>query len=511
MFNKFSKNTFDFLTLRSVSIFAALFLTVFLLHGKPIPFANEFQYLLQLIKESQPNSWANDWTLAGAGNEHWLFNRIFSPFAYLVSIEFLIWFGRIAGWTILLALLLCLGAFWQIPLWQRATAIFLWLCCGQAAVGGEFIFGTFEAKIPAYVCLLAALLGFGKKKIAVPSVLLGLTFCFHPSVGLLSIPAVGAALLFVRIPARQIFYVIVLTAIFSLPGILALLPGQLNQAASSPSDWRFIALVRYPEFLNPFEFSRSVVALLFLMSAFNFWALRQSENFALRFLTFFQIALGAIFLCGIGLRFFEKYELLRFMPFRLFPLFTPLFFLLTAFHVFARLKSGKHKAFLAVFAALSIAWLNPIGKTFVFVNENYRVWTTKPDDLQKSLCWLAENSPPTANIIQPLLRRDTWLLSRRAQIVSYTYPTYEKLAEWRERIGDLTGDLPITDSKTADAEIETAYNNLTPEQINKIRRKYGATHLVSRGNYSYPVAFQTPTYKVYNLETIESFVLTEAK
>ena len=499
MISQKAKNFFQGVTAQQVLILAALFAFILLFHARPVPDNDEYQYLLRLSKQANPELLANDWTYSTTGNEHWLFNQIFGFLARFLSIEFIGWAGRITSWILLLLFILRLGKFWRIEFPKIALSILLWLCLGQAVVGNEWMFGSFQAKVAAYVCLLAALTGFCKEKIISPAILLGLAFSFHPSVGFWSIPAVGAALLFAGMPLASLLKVALITGLFALPGVLPLLGSQINPGANSAEDWQFIALIRYPEYLDPFRFSKTTTFALFLMLAFNFLALRRSQDFALRFLLYFQLALCFVFIFGVGLRIFEKFELLRFMPFRLFPLFTPLFFIFTAFYLYQKLEAKRSKLLVAVSALLLIGWMNPVGKTYLQAEENYRLWANGPGDLQTTFKWLASATAADAIIVQPPLSRDTWYLSKRAQIASYSYPTYEHLGEWRSRIADLTGDLRISDSRFAPEEIDAAYNSLTPLQIEKIRAKYSATHLVSRAAYPYPVLFKTETYKVYDL------------
>lgn len=475
--------------------FAFLFLAVLVFHGKAVPFSNEFVYLLRL----EPNFLPNDWSFSQAANEHWLFNWLFSLPRHLLSLETVGWTGRIAVWALSLIALIKLGRRWEISFPAIAAAVFLWLAFGQAVVNDEWIFGTFEAKNVAYVCLLFALDEFSKRKIIAPAVLLGLSFSFHPAVGLWAIPAVGLALLFEKIPMIDFVKLVGITAFFSLFGLIPLYAEQTNAAANSFEDWQFIVLYRVPWHLDLFQFSKSGMILLYVMLIFNCVALRKSESFALRFLLKFQIALGAFFLFGFLLRWLELYSFLRFMPMRLFPVITPLFFLFTAFYFVPRLDSRKRKIIVSLFVVFTIALLNPIGKGYNQIRETVRNRTNAPNDLQKTSRWIAENTPPDSTIIQPPHSREIWYFSRRALVVSFGYPTFNRLGEWRERVADLTGNLRISKGETAKEEIETAFNELSAEQINRIKQKYAATHLVSRARYSYPIIFETETYKVYQL------------
>jgi hypothetical protein len=475
--------------------FVFLFLAVLVFHGKTVPFSNEFIYLLRL----EPNFLPHDWTFSKAANEHWLFNFIFSLPMRVFSVETAGWLGRIAVWCLCLIALLKIGRLWQIPFWTITVSIFLWLAFAQSVVGEEWIFGGFEAKTAAYACLLFALYGFARKEIILPSVLLGLSFSFHPAVGLWAILAVGAVFLFEKISTADFIKVVFITALFSLPALLAILTEQTNLSANVYENWRFIVLFRAPSNLDPFQFPKSGIFLLYAMLVFNFFALEKCESFALRFLLKFQIVLGAFFLLGVFFRWFELYPLLRLMPMRLFPVFTPLFFIFTAFYIAPRLASRKHKLIVSLFAVAVIAVINPFGKGLAQVRETARTWSAPRDDFQKSALWIAGNTPPEAIVIEPPNRRDAWYFSDRAIVVSFYYPTYDRLGEWRERLAELTGGAQVSGGDAAGDEIEAAFNRLPDARIDEIKQKYGANYLVSRALYSYPVVFETETYKVYQL------------
>lgn len=475
--------------------FALLFIAVILFHGKTVPFSNEFLYLLRL----EPNFLPNDWTFASPANEHWLFNFIFSFPARIFSLEILGWLGRFAVWILCLIALIKIGSRWAISFWAIGVSIFLWLCFAQSVVNDEWIFGGFEAKTIAYICLLFSLNEFCRHKIIVSSVLLGLAFSFHPAVGLWAIAAVGLALLFEKIPTIDFVRVVGITFFFSLFGLIPLFLEQSNQAAFSFDNWQYVVLYRVPWHLDLFQFSKSGTLLLFVMLAFDCFALWKSESFALRFLLKFQIWLGAFFAFGLLLRWLELYPLLRFMPMRLFPVFTPLFFIFTAFYFVPRINSKKYKIAVSVFAVLVVAALNPFGKGYNQVQESVQTWRAAPNDLQTTSRWIAGNTPIDAVIIQPPHNREFWYYSRRAAVASFAYPTYDRLSEWRGRINDLTGNFQISKGEYASEEIETAFNKLSPAQIELLKNKYAATHLVSRAVYSYPVIYQTETYRVYQL------------
>ena len=472
---------------------ALLFLAVIAFHAKTVPFSNEFAYLLRL----KPNFLPGDWTFSSPAREHWLFNLVFSIPSRIFSLQTAAWICRAASWAALLIGLVRLGRRWQLAYWKIGVSVFVWLAFAQTVVNEEWMFGGFEAKVVAYICILFSLVGFTKRSIVLPSFLLGLSFSFHPAVGLWAILAVGFAFLLERLSFKELSKVIVITGFFALIGAIPLLLDQ--SATGSPDDWKFVVLYRAPSILDALKFSKSGMILCYVMLAFNCFALWRDGNFALRFLLKFQIALSAFFIAGLVLRWFELFSLLQVMPMRLFPVFTSLFFLWTVFYYFQRQTSREYKIVIALFAVLVIAFIDPIGKGYMQFRETVRTWTAAPNDFRQASEWISNTTPSDSLIIQPPNRTEFWYFANRRGIVSFGYPTYDRLPEWRSRLADLTGGHVIQKGETAGEEIENAFNQLTPEQITVLKTKYAASYLVSCGVYPYPIVFRTETYKVYQL------------
>lgn len=474
---------------------AFLFLTVLAFHGKTVPYNNEWIYLLRL----DPSLLQHDWSFAQPANEHWLFNSVFGNLSSVFSIVTIGWIGRIAVWILCLIALVRLGKQWKISYLALTFSVGLWLAFEQAVVNREWIFGTFEAKTVAYACLLFALSGFSARRIVWPSMLLGLSFSFHPAVGLWAILGVGFALLIARTQLVELARFAGLTALFSLPGLLPLLSEQSIAGGSSYADWQFIVTNHMPFHFDPFDFPGIGMIVLAAMSIFNIAALWKDENFALRFLLKFQLVLGAFFMLGVALRLLEQFELLRFMPMRLFPIFTPIFFLFTAFHLISRVQSVKQKLAVYFIAIAIVASLNPIQMAIGQLRETKESWQAKPDDAEVASTWMSENTPSDAVIVASPNTRKLWHYSNRAQIVAYDYPRFERLTEWRNRMADLTGNADLNNREMARETLDTSFERLTEEQILSLKQKYAATHVLSRTLYSFPVIFETDSYKVYKL------------
>lgn len=481
-------------------VFAGLLICVLFFYAKPLPYGNEFPYLLRLAKEFQPEFLLNDWTFSAPGNEHWFFNRIFGYLAGFVRIELIGWVGRIASWFLLIWGLLKLGKLWKITYPVIAISILAWLVIGQSLVGDEWIIGGFEAKSVSYIFLLTALYHFANRKIIFPAAMLGTAFAFHPAIGLWSAIAVGIALLFERVSLKKLLTVTVIVSLIALIGVLPLLFDQFQNLQENAEIWRFMVTVVFPFHFDPFDFSRSYTVLLLAMLGVNCFVFYKNDNFGLRFLLKFQIALGIFFLFAYILRWFEMYAWLRFLPVRLFPVFTPLFFAFTVGWVLKNLKSQKVKFAVILFTAFCVFWLNPFSTAYTKVGQTIALWQAEPGDFQKTSRWIAENTPNGTVVIQPPHRREVWYFSQRACIASYAYPTFGRLTKWKERVSDLTGNEEIKYEEDIFEKIEKAYNLLPEEEIENLRVKYKSDYLVSRAVYSYPIVFQTATYRVYFLK-----------
>ncbi|HEV7700740.1 MAG TPA: hypothetical protein VGO43_10970 [Pyrinomonadaceae bacterium] len=480
--------------------FAVLFVAVVAFVGKKPPFENEYIYLLRLVRTFNPDFLLNDASFAVPASEHWVFNHLFGLFTYFFSIEVISWGGRIFCWSVLLYAVMRLARRWEIPLWMATASIFLWLCQGQSVVAKEWIFGTFEAKCVAYIFLLFALEGFARDKVVYPAVLLGLTFSFHPAVGMWGILATGLALLFCRWELPKLLKIGALTAVFALPGLIPLL-SEVTRTASL-DDWKFIELARFPQLFDPFSWSRNSICLVYLQLGFCllFYYTGAGAN-RRKFLPAFLTSLGLFFTAGLVLRGFEQYELLRFMPMRLFPVFVPLFFLLTFAEAYRRgLFSAAMKPVAAIGLLCLLMWQSPLTSGIEQVRETYRSWNAEMSDTAKSFAWVGENTPNGTVVIAPPWRPDFWYLSHRAQVASAVFPTYVDLGEWRERVETLSGESVENKTDRQNDQRPKFYHALTTEQISKIAEGRNAKYLVTESDYPYRIVFVSGKSKVYALD-----------
>lgn len=480
--------------------FALLFGTILAFHGTKPPFANEYIYLLRLQRVYNPEFLLNDVSFAVPGNEHWLFNHLFGLLTGVFSIEAISWGGRIVCWSVLLYAVMRLARHWEIPLWMVTASIFIWLCRGQAVVAEEWIFGSFEAKGIAYICLLFALDGFSRERSVYPAILLGLTFSFHPAVGLWGGLAAAIALLFCWLEPLKYVKIGALAVVFALPGLLPMLSEVTKPA--SVDDWKFVELVRFPHLFDPFNWSKTGIALVFLQLAFCLLFYYFGPGISKRrFLPAFLTALGLFFTAGIFLRVFEQYELLRFMPGRLFPVFAPLFFFFSLAEAYKRKMLGPPLTTIAAIGFVSLLfWQSPLSTATDLVRLNYRSWQAEMDDTAKSFVWIGQNTPNGTTVIAPPWRQDFWYLSHRSQVASSGFPTYVDLGEWRSRVEMLSGE-SVANRRTGEPDPRPEfYRSLDAGRILEIAARSNAEYLVSDGEYDFPVAFQSGKTRVYRLK-----------
>lgn len=482
--------------------FLALILTVFALVGKPIPYSNDFSYLLRLLSTYNSQLFQNDIAFSAYQNEHWLFNHLFGVLTLFLSVEIVGWVGRFLCWSALIALLLRLGKRWEIPLWMASLAVFLWLCLGQTIVNDEWMFGGFEAKCVAYIFLLFALDRFCDGRDLSSAALLGLAFSFHPIVGLWGILASILALIVSHKDLVRTGRVILVSAAFSSIGLIPVLIMKANSATSSVENLQYLELIKFPFHFDPYAWARSSIIFVTLLgaAAVSLHVRKQRSDAPPTFLAAFLVFLGIFFLFGLLLRVFDQYALLEFMPMRLFPVFAPLFFL---FYLGAAFREKLDRTLLisvTMIVFIFSLWTKLPIRTYEQVRSTYEEWSRPTDDTGEAFIWLNKNTPGDSVVIAPPWRYDFWYLSRRAKIVSYHQPIYSDLGEWQTRVDRLTGKALVENGIREDVELSKFYFGLSADEIKRISLKYNATYLVSESDYPFPLVYSKGKTKIFSLK-----------
>lgn len=484
-----------------------LLIGVLILKGWPVPSGTEIVYHLTAYKQFHQDFLLNDWTFSLPQPEHRVFELISGMLLLIVSPEVFGWTGRLVTWFLILLALYRIGRHYEIPSWMIATGMLLWLAYDQALVAHEYMIGSFESKSVAYVFLLFAINGFIDGRHIIPGLFLGLAFTFHSAVGLWGCLAVGCTLLALRFSFKKVLATAACAALGALPGLVFLIPTVMGNAQSTADDWKFAALVRFPYHLDPFSWPKRDILLAYMLFVFSWLHSRQArENKAIQFLTWFQGFLCVCFTAGLLLRFGEQYQWLKFMPMRLFPVFSLLLFFFHLMHAYRHapaVRLGGGAVLLALFCLLGLK--NPLGEFVDGARFTYINWTDKATDLQRTYQWFPANTANGSIIIGPPWNDDSVYFSQRAQVSYWGYAPPGHMSEWRVRFRALVPDewqqMP---GETYAEQMEPLYSKLTEEEIAAVVKKYGGDYLVSKGRYSYPILFDSGTYKVYALNHAKS-------
>jgi hypothetical protein len=479
-----------------------LLLFVSALYGAPVPFGNEWLYLLHLRREWEPDFLLPDWTFAVNSPEHKVFNLVFGLPATVLSLPALAWCGRLLVWSLNLYALHRLATRFGIPALAASVSLILWLSAGQSLVAGEWIFGGFEAKGVAYALLFLALDRLLERKMISAGALLGFCFSVHPAIGLWAGLALAVSLPFAGFrPLSEILPALAAATICALPGAIPLLPVVLGDAGGSGEVWKYMALVKMPFHLDPFSWPRRQLLVLYVLFLFNWLHYRRNRHQpAIHLLVLFQAAAGLFFSLGLLFRYTESYGALKLMPFRLFAVLVPLLFFFALSHAYVQAGQSKVGIIAALVGVLGLSGVGNVGAGLIDrVRTNVESWATPEDDARTILRWMAAGTPEGSIAVLPPWQREGWYLSRRAQVASYLFHPYDRLDEWRVRVEDQVGPVPAGAFAEQQRAMEAHYFALTPDRILALSRQYGARYLLSRPGYPFPIAFAAGSWNLYSL------------
>lgn len=486
-----------------------LLVVMMIVEGCPVPCSTEMVYLLTAYKQFHAEFLLNDWTFAFPQPEHRAFELLSGLLMLLMPLEIFGWLGRLVSWSLIALALYRIGRRYEIPSWMIGTGITLWLAYDQSLVGHEYMIGGFESKSVAYVFLLFAINGLLDGRCLIPGLFLGLTFTFHPAVGMWACLAAGLTLLTLRTSFKKLAVVAAFASLGALPAVLFLLPTVVGNAQTTGGDWKYLALVRFPYHFDPFSWPKRDILLTYILFVFSWLHSRQCrQNEAIRFLTLFQGFLCVFFTAGILLRVGEQYQWLKFMPMRLFPEFCLLLFVFHLMHAYRHAESVRlgTGAVLVGFLAL-LGLKSPLSELVDGARFNYLLWTQEDTDLQRAYKWFPAHTPNGSVVIAPPWQDDSIYLTQRAQVAYWGYSPPGRLREWRTRVRALVPDewqqMP---GETYAEQMGPLYSKLTEGDIAAVVKEYGGDYLVSKGRYSYPILFDSGTYKVYALNHAKSVI-----
>jgi len=490
---------------------------VALLWALPFPAVNEPVYMAALEKFWNPRFLANDWTFSGGFRERLIFNALLGPFCKVASIATVTWIGRIVTCVVNVRALLRIGARLGLAPALAAAAISVWVMYDQALVGEAWVLGTFESKCIAFCFALEGIVAALDGKATRAGLLAGLTFTFHPAIGLSAAPAIVAGLwamqqeLLAPASLRALWKPALALVCGAVPGVIQLALATHSNPDATMADWAFVARLRVPHHLEVDGFGRSglflTAATLLFNGAVSFARARAGDGKE-RFLLGFQAMLVAIFAAGVVVHALHRYDLLAVFPFALAPLFASLLFFFNAGRaVVAAGRGAARPGLLLAAIAIALSFDSLVVRYKAAAVTLWQAWSRPADDLEHAFAWVATNVPEETVCALPPWRSDAIFIARRPTIAWWQALRYDGVHEWRARIEALGGDLsdllaspqPVGASEV-EQRIRDHYARLTTEEWRTIAARYDARYLVTESEYPFPQLFVHGRAHVYRLD-----------
>jgi hypothetical protein len=390
--------------------------------------------------------------------------------------------------------------------------------------------GSFEAKCPAYVCLLFAVDFAVRDKPLKAGLLAGLAFSFHTAVGLWGGAALGWAVM-LHNPLRRTAWYCGGVIVASLPGLISSWPLVMGAHAISADDSRFLVTTALPLCLDPFTFSKAYVALLvgmIIFAAFHRWWFAGNRRISILFQ--FEFGLAIFFALAFVARAMGRFDLLKLYMSRTYGVFAMLLFFWQlasilysqweqrARHV-ERFTPGpmSHGPVMFFGILLFLSLPSPVGQLCKLIASHVHnvqwidVETPAPDadleniaDFRAAADWISKNTPETDIVIAPPWRADAYYFLRRPLIADWHAFRYDDMPGWRARIEAMVGDLSNTDPNDPqvgdmDLHAREHFRHLTTADISGLQQKYGGSWLITTTTYPYPRRFSSGVFNVYKL------------
>jgi hypothetical protein len=493
--SRIKREALDFLP-----VFAVVVPFLLLMRGFPVPYGNELYYLPCLKRAWDPQYLLNDWIFSLDSPEHKVFNFLFGWPTLFLPLNVVGWGGRLLAWTLNLHALFRISRRLEIPKALAAVSLILWIALGQSQVSWEWVLGGFEAKCIAYALLFYALDRFLARAPRTGGVLLGFAFSMHPAVGLWGGTAMLLALPFCGYKLRELAWVAGLGALCALPEAAPLLNLMIHGHGDTAAMWRFLALVKMPFHFDPMTWEKKSLLTLYLELAFCALYFRAHRAHPANRLVFlFMAASGAVFLLGVAARATESFGVLKLMPFRVFAVTCPLFFLFTLARAFseAGVKMPRAAALVGLLAVMGMG--NPVGKLMYYVSGHRAERALPPDAYLAAMRWLGANTPNGSLVLAPPYRRESWYYSQRGLVVNFYFNPYDSLPQWVERLTPLAGDFLHVPDTAQPMAMEAAYRAVTSETAAAEASRYHASYLVSETRYPFPLLHEEGPWMIYKV------------
>jgi hypothetical protein len=485
--------------------------------GDRLPTGNEFVYLLYFYHAWHPHFLPGDWTFTEGTAGHAIFNLTTGWMTLRLSLEHAAWLGRLISWIATFIGLFQVGRHFKIPPIAVWAGIVLWLLERQSLVTGDWMIGTFEAKVIAYPCLLFAVDAVLSGNPLLAGVLAGAAFSYHTAVGMWGGAALGMAVL-LSYPWRKTVEFSLAAIVFALPGVIASWNLVMGAHAISPAEARYLTTISLPDCFDPARWSLTSIVVLLLLPIFSLLhALRNNEDRQVRQILVFDLTGVLFFAFGLVARLLGRFDWVELFPMRVYATFALLLFFWRFISVL--IATARSRALPGVAAVVGTILLLCLPSPILQLRDMLYSHVEKllphhgateipakgnDADFIAAARWVAGNVPATDTVIAPPWRNDGYYYIRHPLVANWHAPRYDALTEWKARIEAMVGDtsdLAYEDQVLGEMNPRAwrYYAGLSEAQITDLRRRYGGDWLITAGHYAYPVAFQNDTYFVYRL------------
>ncbi len=490
-----------------------MFVWAFVLFGDRAPFINEYVYIVRLHAVAHPGYIPNDWSLAGTFGENLVFNTLLWPVGRVLSVVAIAWIGRIVCWAALAWLIVALIRRLGVGLLAGTLAVLVWMPWELRIPGGDWMFGTFEAKPLAYIAMLGALVLALDRRVLWSMLLAGASLSLHPGVGVSVAPAVAIALLADAETRRAALRALPIGIVAAVPGVIGVVR-DMHGSSADRDVYRFIARDVYPFHMDPWFFGKVTFLALFTMLAVNVWYAygRDRDNGrALRLLAHFELVCSIPTVLGVIAWQTGRYEFLRFFPFRVFPIVVSFGFALTVAHAaprwWAQREARTRPSLVVIAAAVTLVAAavsqNPVREAGFLARRTARDWTGYTDSetqLVDAYHWVRDHTPADSVVLDPP-GIDPHYDTQRAQIATFDVPRWDAVAAWKRRILQQLGpsDAAARHALDTGTSVQDEFRALTPGRVQALVHRYGVRYLVTDRKYSYPVLDRSGPWYVYRV------------
>lgn len=508
--------------LRVATDYLLVFAVFLVVGGDRTPAVNEPHYLTRLKHYWDPD-WVRGDFFLDSPDAHLTVVLLFGWTTLLLPLPAVAWLGRLLSWALLAWAWRRLS--WRVtPVWGVAPLTAAVWCVGilWGHFGGEWVVGGFEAKVPAWALVIAALGSYVRDEWNRVWCLLGAASAMHVLVGGWSVVLLGGVWLLRHRSTAPLHAMAPGLAIGGVLSLAGLAPPLVMNSGVSPEvaaeGARIYVFDRLPHHLAPLSMKvewllvrgSSHAAVLLALAAVSVWAHRSEDRGAVRRLC--RFAWGAVLLAGCGMLIEASLAadpaaaagLLRYYWFRMTDIAAPL---AAALGFGAWLAGGLPEK--KPWASVGLAALLLVAGSCFGALVPKRLDQPAPADLHMrdgsawiDVCrWAAEETPDGTLFLTPRASNSfTWRTGRPELVVHKHIPQNAAgLVEWWGRLQEVYRR-PGAASDAPNAWLG-APSELGAARLREIAERHGIDFVISyrRRPASLPVVYQNRTFVVYDV------------